>query len=133
EADAPATAGADAFHRHRLRQSQRSDMLNRILIELDPEGRIALRRAPDVREAIQAAMPYLDGPYLLSLRALQGVIGAHEWHRKGVAVPGLAQPIHVHFGVFSPIRGEYIDLVMQAPLPSTELAFDIGTGSGVLA
>lgn len=126
-------AAADEFHRHRLRQSQRSDMLNRILIELDTEGSIALRRAPDVREALHAALPHLRGPSLLSLRALQGIIGAHEWRRKGVTVPGLAHPIHVHFGVFSPIRGEYIDLVMQAPLPSTELAFDIGTGSGVLA
>jgi methylase of polypeptide subunit release factors len=35
--------------------------------------------------------------------------------------------------VFSPVRGEYVDLVAQAPLPSTELAFDIGVGSGVLS
>jgi methylase of polypeptide subunit release factors len=35
--------------------------------------------------------------------------------------------------VFSPVRGEYIDLVLRAPLPSQDLAFDIGTGSGVLA
>jgi methylase of polypeptide subunit release factors len=31
------------------------------------------------------------------------------------------------------VRGEYVDLVAQAPLPQTELAFDIGTGTGVLA
>ncbi|MBP0685685.1 methyltransferase, partial [Mycobacterium tuberculosis] len=36
-------------------------------------------------------------------------------------------------GVFSPVRGEYIDLVAKAPLPSKTLAFDIGTGTGVLA
>jgi methylase of polypeptide subunit release factors len=41
--------------------------------------------------------------------------------------------IHAHYGVFSPVRGEYIDLVAQAPLPATTLAFDIGTGTGVLA
>jgi methylase of polypeptide subunit release factors len=35
--------------------------------------------------------------------------------------------------VFSPVRGEYIDLVTNQPLPSTSLAFDIGTGTGVLA
>ncbi len=45
--------------------------------------------------------------------------------------------IHAHYGVFSPVRGEYIDLVEKAPLPSHKLAsdlkaFDIGTGSGVL-
>jgi methylase of polypeptide subunit release factors len=31
------------------------------------------------------------------------------------------------------VRGEYLQLVAAAPLPSTELAFDIGTGTGVLA
>jgi methylase of polypeptide subunit release factors len=35
--------------------------------------------------------------------------------------------------VFSPVRGEYVDLVAQAPLPATTVAFDIGTGTGVLA
>ena len=64
-------------------------------------------------------------------------MGAHEWRKKGVEVPALGAPphnrIHPHYGVFSPVRGEYIDLVAQAPLPSTELAFDIGTGTGVLA
>ena len=40
------------------------------------------------------------------------------------------------YGVFSPARGEYIDLVAQAALPVTGqqpyVAFDIGTGSVVL-
>jgi methylase of polypeptide subunit release factors len=31
------------------------------------------------------------------------------------------------------VRGEYVELVAKAPLPSTTLAFDIGTGTGVLA
>jgi methylase of polypeptide subunit release factors len=38
--------------------------------------------------------------------------------------------------VFSPIRGEYLDLVASAPLdrwPAPRLAFDIGTGTGVIA
>ena len=38
------------------------------------------------------------------------------------------------FGVFSPLRGEYLDLITQAPLaPHIQTAFDIGTGSGVIA
>jgi methylase of polypeptide subunit release factors len=31
------------------------------------------------------------------------------------------------------VRGEYLDLIAAAPLPPGELAFDIGTGTGVLA
>jgi len=45
--------------------------------------------------------------------------------------------IHPHYGVFSPIRGEYISLIADAPLPAAldahSLAYDIGTGTGVLA
>lgn len=123
----------DEFNRYRLHQSQRARILNSVLIELDADARIALRRAPDVADACRAAVGATDRPFLLSLRALLGIIGAHEWRKKGVAVPGLPGPIHVHYGVFSPLRGEYIDLVLRAPLPSRDLAFDIGTGSGVLA
>ena len=59
--------------------------------------------------------------------------GPHEWRKKGVEIPTLGERIHPYYGVFSPVRGEYVDLVAQAPLPAGELAFDIGTGSGVLA
>jgi methylase of polypeptide subunit release factors len=45
--------------------------------------------------------------------------------------------IHPHYGVFSPVRSEYVDLVAKAPLPpaseATSVAFDVGTGTGVLA
>ncbi|MBC7490550.1 MAG: class I SAM-dependent methyltransferase, partial [Glaciimonas sp.] len=57
----------------------------------------------------------------------------HEWRKKGVEIPALDDRIHPHYGVFSPVRGEYINLVAQAPLKVTSLAFDIGTGTGVLA
>jgi methylase of polypeptide subunit release factors len=61
------------------------------------------------------------------------VIGAHEWRKKGVDIPALGERIHPHYGVFSPVRGEYVQLVAEAPLPTSKLAFDIGTGTGVLA
>jgi methylase of polypeptide subunit release factors len=71
----------------------------------------------------------------------------HEWRKKGVEVPALGNPpehtlyerIHPHYGVFSPVRGEYVGLVAKAPLPvsaaskATLVAWDIGTGTGVLA
>ncbi len=42
--------------------------------------------------------------------------------------------IYPSYGVFSPIRGEYLSLVDTAPLPKNCVkAFDIGTGTGVLA
>jgi len=67
---------------------------------------------------------------------LLGVIGAHEWRTKGIEVPEAGGRIHPHFGVFAPIRREYVDLVSTTLLPavcaSSSVAFDIGTGTGVL-
>src|SRR6202011_5444186 len=72
-----------------------------------------------------------------SLRALLGLIGAHEWRTKGIEIAAIGGRIHPHYGVFAPIRREYVDLVATAPLPdfrsSSSVAFDIGTGTGVLA
>ena len=61
--------------------------------------------------------------------------GAGEWRVRGVPVPVLGQDarIHPYYGVFSPVRGEYLDLVAQAPLSPDAVAWDIGTGTGVLA
>lgn len=129
----PAPSPAEAFHLHRQAQSQRARMLGMLLLQFDAGHQLNLRRAPDVRQACEEAYGKTDQPYVSSLRELQGLIGAHEWRKKGVEVPALGQRIHPHYGVFSPVRGEYVDLVAQAPLPSTESAFDIGTGTGVLA
>lgn len=136
--NAPAASPAEAFHLHRKRQAERARLLGLLLIPVDAGHHIPLRRAPEARAACEEAYGAADEAYVLSLRELQGLIGAHEWRKKGVAVPALGgQAIHPHYGVFSPLRGEYLDLVAQAPLPAAlqahPLAFDIGTGSGVLA
>lgn len=124
---------AEAFHWHRQAQAQRARTLAAILIPLDADYRIPLRRAPDVRQACVEAYGETNMPLVVSLRELQGVIGAHEWRKKGVEIAALGARIHPYYGVFSPLRGEYIDLVAQAPLPDVSLAFDIGAGTGVLA
>lgn len=124
----------EAFHLHRQSQLQRARTLGMLLIPVGTGHVIPLRRAPDAAEACAEAYGGCDHAYVVSLRELQGVIGAHEWRKKGVAIPALGgQHIHPHYGVFSPVRGEYLDLVAAAPLPSTALAFDIGTGTGVIA
>jgi methylase of polypeptide subunit release factors len=130
---APPPTLRDAFNRHRMAQAQRARTLGLLLIPVEPEHRIPLRRAPDVHQACLQAHGPADAAYVISLRELQGIIGAHEWRKKGVPIAALGTTIHPHYGVFSPVRGEYLDLVAQAPLPTNTLAFDIGTGTGVLA
>ena len=146
QAKAPAKASskaqsmAEMFHAHRKTQAQRSRILGNLIIELQADWRIALRRAPDVQVACTEAWgDCTQASSLVSLQALQGLVGAHEWRKKGVPVPALGADarIHPYFGVFSPLRGEYLELIAKAPLPpelgAHPVAFDIGTGTGVIA
>lgn len=128
-----ASSPIEAFNFHRQHQSRRARTLGMLLLPLEADYGIPLRRAPNVKEACAGAYGAADGVSIVSLRELLGVIGAHEWRKKGVDIPALGDRIHPHYGVFSPVRGEYLQLVAEAPLPSSTLAFDIGTGTGVLA
>lgn len=124
---------AEAFHLQRQAQAQRARILGMVLLPLEADYAIPLRRAPDVRLACNEAWGPTDAASVVSMRELLGLIGAHEWRKKGVEIPALGARIHPYYGVFSPVRGEYVDLVAQVPLPASTLAFDIGTGTGVLA
>ena len=133
---------ARAFDEFREDQKSRAQLLGKLLIPVGPDHKIHLKRAPLIEEAAAQAYGRDVPAYLVSLRELQGVISAFEWRKKGVTIDlsecGLAPfKIAPHFGVFSPIRGEYLRLVASAPLPvsleSSSMAFDIGTGSGVLS
>lgn len=124
---------AESFHFHRQTQSRRARILGMLLVALDEDYAVRLRRAPDVRQACTEAHGPCGELALMSLRELLGLIGAHEWRKNGIMIPALDNRIYPHYGVFSPIRGEYVDLVAKESLPSCALAFDIGTGTGVLA
>lgn len=129
---------AQTFHLHRQALGQRARVLSLLLIPLDADYRIPLRRAPDVKDAcLQAWEPPSGDASMVSLRELLGLVGAYEWRKKGVEIPALGKPpnnrIFPHYGVFSPLRGEYIDLVANTPIRDKTLAFDIGVGTGVLS
>ncbi|MDH6708568.1 methylase of polypeptide subunit release factors [Kitasatospora sp. MAA19] len=131
---------AESFHLHRRARSHRARVLSRLLVLLEDDYYLALRRAPDVRKACVKAYGSPHEAVVVSFTELLGVIGAQQWREKGVVVPAINTRIHPHYGVFSPIRGEYVDLVAQTPLPASvnhgggrRTAFDLGTGTGVLA
>ncbi len=136
-------ANVQAFHRHRQAQAQRARLLGMVLLSFGPDYGLTLRRAPDARQACAQGWGEADADTpdsVASLRELLALVSAHEWSKKGVAVAALGEPpdnrIHPRYGVFSPVRGEYVALVATAPLPAAAaglLAFDIGTGTGVLS
>jgi methylase of polypeptide subunit release factors len=129
----PATL-AEAFQQHREAQGRRAAILGRLLVPLTADYRVPLRRGQAVAEACMEALGPGAEDSVISLRGLLALVSAHEWRKKGIPVPAVEGRIYPHFGVFSPVRGEYVDLVARAPLPAgCDLAFDIGTGSGILA
>jgi methylase of polypeptide subunit release factors len=134
----PAENLTQVFHQHRARQIQRASITNKILIELK-YGSCDLKRAPETKDAVAGALVIntkidkIPERLLLSLRELLGMNGAHEWHKKGVQIDALSANIHAAYGVYSPIRGEYLELINSAPLNNFKTAFDIGTGTGVIA
>ncbi len=122
------------FHQQRLVQAQRARVLSRLLLELDAGYVSRLRRAPEFSAACTAAFGELDESCLISFRDLQGALGAAQWREKGVPISALELSIFPHYGVFAPTRHEYVQLLLDAALPDQhELAFDIGTGTGLLA
>lgn len=124
----------EAFHLHRQAQSQKARILGMLLIEVSIGHHINLRRAPDVKAACEHAYGKSTQSFVVSLREILGLIGAYEWSKNGVEINAINNKIYPSYGVFSPIRGEYLTLVDTAPLPTPcNTAFDIGTGTGVLA
>lgn len=134
--------GVSPFHLHRQTQSQRARTLGMLLVQVEADRSIALRRAPDWSAALRQAWNEDAGhdatARVVPLRELLGIVGAYEWRKNGIEIPALgAAPknrIHPHYGVYSPVRGEYLDLIAAEPLPTDHTtAFDIGCGTGVIA
>lgn len=134
----------EVFLANRKARAQRAETLGRVLIPLEQDYSVRLRRAPDVRDGCTHAYgpPTHNGndstgrETLVSLPELLGVISAYEWHLGGIEVAALGARIHPAYGVFAPTRDEYIDLVADAPWPQgveNPIVWDIGTGTGVLA
>ncbi len=136
-----APAGRDPPSLYRAERERRRiehELLGRVLVPVEEGFRLGLRHAPDVAAALAEALGPDPGlPGLLPLRDLLGMIGAHEWRRKGIEIPALVGArIHPHYGVYAPVRGEYVDLVAAAAADwpvAGRRALEVGTGTGVLA
>ncbi len=133
---------AEAFRADRATRGRESAVLGRLLVPIGPGWESPLPRAPPLDAALREAFgPAPDRPSLMPLREILGAVGAHEWLRRGVPVPALGGSVHPRYGVFAPVRGEYVELfaatlARRGPalgLGAGALAFDVGTGTGVLA
>jgi len=127
----------ERFHQVRLARAQRARTLGMLCLPFEPHHVLKHRRAPDVKGACLAAHGDSATGYVMPLTELLGLISAYEWRKNGIDIPALGARIHPHYGVFAPTRSEYLELIAQAPLPQGPdmlgHAFDIGTGTGVIA
>ncbi len=125
---------AEAFRVERRERLKEHQTLGHVLVHLDSKYQLDLKHAPNVREACEGAWGKSGGePSMVSLKTLLGMMGAAEWRKKGLEVPGLRGKIHPHYGVFSPTRNEYVKLLLDAPKPEGKTVIELGTGTGVLS
>jgi len=126
---------AQEFQRQRQHRGRTSRLLAAVLVPLAPgPSRVLLRRAPRIDDAVEEVFGEVADAAVLPLRELLGITNAHRQRLRGIAVAALGdRRIHPHFGVFAPTRQDYLELLTRVPIPATDLAFDIGTGTGVVA
>ncbi|WP_163868810.1 methyltransferase [Myxococcus eversor] len=124
----------EAFRAERRARQLEHETLSRIVVSLDRDYRLTLTRAPDVALACRQVWGAPETEFtVVPLKQLLGMLGAAEWRRKGLAVPGLTGLIHPHYGVYLPTRTDYIELLLWLPELKGQRVFDVGTGTGVLS
>ena len=124
----------EAFRAERRARAIEHETLGRIVVELDASYKLALKRAPDVSVACKQAWGKTsDARTVVPLKTLLGLVGAAEWRKKGLEVPGLKKKLTPHYGVYLPTRTDYVELLRRLGDVKGATCFDIGTGTGVLA
>ncbi len=123
----------EAFRAERRARAIEHDTLGRIVVELDSKYTLKLKRAPDAAVACKQAWGKTEAERtVVPLKTLLGVLGAAEWRKKGLEVPGLPKKLTPHYGVYVPTRTDYVELVRRLGDVKGARCFDIGTGTGVL-
>jgi len=128
------TSPAEIFTSYREGLGIKAQITGSLLISLSSNFEIELRRGQDVKDACLEVIGEITEPIVMPLKVLLALISAHEWRKKKIKITQLPRPITPYFGVFSPVRGEYIDLILKIEnTKNQDIAFDIGVGTGVLS
>jgi methylase of polypeptide subunit release factors len=123
---------AARWRAERAATRETAELLGALVVLVNPDGSVALRQAPETSEAVELAWGASPDHRLIALNALQGALSAAEWTRKGIEVRGLSGRLTPSYGVFSPTRSVYVDLVSRLDV-SGKSVLDVGCGTGVLA
>jgi methylase of polypeptide subunit release factors len=125
-------ARGKTFAAERASRLQEHETLGRIVVALDRAWKLPLRRAPDVSQACRDVWGRAKHERtVVSLKTLLGMMGAAEWRRKGLEVPGLEGRLTPHYGVYVPTRTDYLQLLRHVEVEGRTV-IDLGTGTGVI-
>lgn len=97
-------------------------------------GRVALPGAP--RIGLLAELYPEPEPLWLPFPALRDLAHASRLYDEGVPMPVLGHRLHPFYGTYLPNRSEHLELFatwLSGYRGARDTAFDVGTGSGVLA
>ena len=122
---------AERWRQQRALTRTTAELLGGLLVVIEPGGRLDLPRAPETSVAVELAWGRADGPRVVALNTLIGALSAAEWTRKGLEVPGLTGRLEPRYGVFSPTRHAYVELVATLDVEGKSV-LDVGCGTGVL-
>lgn len=122
---------AERWRQQRAATRRTAELLGGVLVVVEASGQLDLRRAPETGVAVELAWGRADGPRVVGLNTLIGALSAAEWTRKGLEVPGLSGRLEPRYGVFSPTRHAYVELVTHLDVEGKSV-LDVGCGTGVL-
>ena len=122
---------SDRWRQQRAVTRTAAELLGGLLVVVEPSGQLNLRHAPETGVAVGLAWGRADGPRVVAFNTLIGALGAAEWTRKGMEVPGLCGRLEPRYGVFSPTRHAYVALVTHLDVEGKSV-LDVGCGTGVL-
>lgn len=128
----PATA-LEAFRSERRARHLEHQVLSKLVVGLDDTYRLEVAKAPEVRLACEHAWGPATGRTVTPLKTLLGVMGAEAWRAKGLVVPGLEGRLTPFYGVYTPTRTEYVELLLGVKGGRGASVIDVGTGTGLLA
>lgn len=130
-----ATTALEVFRAERRARALEHETVGRLVVALDADYRLELKRPPpDVALACRQAWgPPEASRTVVPLKTLLGVLGAAQWRKQGLAVPGLPKKLVAHYGVFVPTRTEYVEVLRRVTDVKGKRCFEVGIGTGVLS
>jgi SAM-dependent methyltransferase len=129
-----AKSALEAFREERRNKHREHAILSGVVVALDREYRLSLSRAPDVALACRQVWGEPEQDWtVVPLKTLLGMLGAAEWRRKGLAVPGLKGMLQPHYGVYTPTRTDYVEVLAGLEGVEGKRVIEVGTGTGVLS